>query len=683
MIGKLIAHYEVSARLGAGGMGEVYLARDTTLGREVALKLLPAEMSADETARARLINEARTASSLNHPHICTIYEVGEAEGRAYIAMEHVPGEALAAKIPEGGLLAETVVRYGEQVADALAHAHERGIIHRDLKTSNVMITPEGRVKVLDFGLAKKLRDEDLAEVTRSGKALTQAGAVVGTLHSMAPELLSGNPADARSDIWALGILLYETAAGALPFQGKTGFELTSAILREPPRTLSERMPAGLRAIIQNCLAKEPGQRYQRASEVRAALEAIRTDSVVTGARTDAVKPFWRRLSPLVWTVASALLLVGVGILVAVIRGVPFSIGLTRVERPVPAAPAGAGAPRSAGSSEAWMLSGRPSPNKEANEYLARAMLLIGPQFRLDQAQQMIEHALELDPKFASARASYALTFVLRIHTGFSNDAGLLYRAEQEARRTLANEPDSAMAHCMLGAAYLHLNRKEDARAELELCVKLDPNNIVSRTWIAIGAYHDGDYARTEEIERKVIEEAPLFFPARYILAEVLREQNRSREARREVEKILEQDPQNVHGIFVLARIHLDAGDLVSARAVLDRVSATAASNFRWRLHRALLLALERKRAEALRMMDAETLKYAEIALFAPASAAEFHAILGEKGKALDWLDRAIRNGDDRAEWFQRNPLLASIRQEPRFKQILDSIAYRREQRNKK
>jgi serine/threonine protein kinase len=262
-------------------MGEVFLARDTKLGREVALKLLPAEMSADETARARLLNEARTASSLNHPHICTIFEVGEAEGRAYIALEHVEGKPLAAMVPEGGLPADAVLRYGTQIADALAHAHDRGVIHRDLKTSNVMITPDGRAKVLDFGLAKKLRDEDLTEVTRSGKGLTQAGAVVGTLHSMAPELLSGNPADERSDIWALGILLYETAAGALPFQGKTGFEMTSAILREPPRILPERVPAGLRAVIQRCLAKEPGHRYQRASEVRAALEAIGSGTIAT------------------------------------------------------------------------------------------------------------------------------------------------------------------------------------------------------------------------------------------------------------------------------------------------------------------------------------------------------------------------------------------------------------------
>ena len=151
MVGRTIAHYRVTAKIGAGGMGEVYRARDEQLQRDVALKVLPAATLADETARARLLHEAHTASALNHPHICTIHEVGEADGQAYIVMEYVEGQPLSALIPGEGLPAETVVRYGVQIADALAHAHQRGIIHRDLKSSNVMITSEGRAKVLDFG----------------------------------------------------------------------------------------------------------------------------------------------------------------------------------------------------------------------------------------------------------------------------------------------------------------------------------------------------------------------------------------------------------------------------------------------------------------------------------------------------------------------------------------------------
>jgi serine/threonine-protein kinase len=283
MIGETLSHYRIHAKLGEGGMGVVYRAQDDRLGREVALKVLPPGALADQTAQARLLREARAASALNHPNICTIYDIGEAGGRFFIAMEYIHGQPLSALVATGALPLEMVVRYGAQIADALAHAHERGIVHRDLKSSNVVITPEGRAKVLDFGLAKRLAGPELDQTTRSMDPLTQAGTVVGTLHYMAPELLRGAQADARSDIWALGVVLYELASGKLPFTGTTGYELSSAILRDPPAPLPARAPAGLRTSVQTCLAKEPGQRYQRAGEVRAALEALSLGLAVTPA----------------------------------------------------------------------------------------------------------------------------------------------------------------------------------------------------------------------------------------------------------------------------------------------------------------------------------------------------------------------------------------------------------------
>jgi hypothetical protein len=285
MIGQTIAHYHISQKLGAGGMGVVYRARDESLERDVALKLLPADAIADDSVRLRLLNEARSASALNHPHICTIYEVGEAGGQVYIAMEHVEGSSLSALIPADGFPVETILRYGVQIADALAHAHERGIVHRDLKSSNVMVRPEGRVKILDFGLAARLQEQQAADATRSKLSFAEQGVVVGTLHYMAPEILRGEPASARSDIWALGVVLYEMAAGELPFQGQTGFEVSAAILREPPAPLSPHIPDGLRSTVLRCLAKDPAQRYQSASEVRAALEILQSEKpVVSRAR---------------------------------------------------------------------------------------------------------------------------------------------------------------------------------------------------------------------------------------------------------------------------------------------------------------------------------------------------------------------------------------------------------------
>jgi len=287
--------YEDAARLGAGGMGEVWRARDPRLEREVALKVLPAAATADDAARARLLREARMASKLNHPNVCTIYEVGEVDGEAYIAMELVEGPSLAEKLTDGPLSPEHVLRYGTQVADALDHAHERGVVHRDLKSANVVITPEGRAKVLDFGLAGRISDTELTEATtHSLESAELSGRIAGTLAYMAPEQLRGQAADARSDIWALGVMLYEMASGVRPFSGGTGFELSSAILSQPapplPSQATGEVAAQLQNVIDRCLEKEPGWRYQRAGEVRAALETAQSTSSAQTADHQARSP---------------------------------------------------------------------------------------------------------------------------------------------------------------------------------------------------------------------------------------------------------------------------------------------------------------------------------------------------------------------------------------------------------
>jgi serine/threonine-protein kinase len=278
VISQRLGHYRIVEKIGAGGMGVVYRARDERLERDVALKVLPGNALADEFARKRFQKEALALSNLNHPNVCTIYEIGEAEGQTFIVMEYVEGRPLNESIADGGLAIETAIRYGVQITEALAHAHERGLLHRDLKSPNVMVTRQGRVKVLDFGLAKRVGLERSEETTQ--EALTEKGTLVGTLAYMAPEALSGEPVDARSDLWALGVILHEMLAGARPFQGTTAYALSSAILREPAAPLPGRTPTAVRGIIQKCLTKEPGQRYQSAVEVRAALEAASLDSVV-------------------------------------------------------------------------------------------------------------------------------------------------------------------------------------------------------------------------------------------------------------------------------------------------------------------------------------------------------------------------------------------------------------------
>jgi serine/threonine protein kinase len=262
-------------------MGVVYRASDEVLHRDVAVKVVKKDARLDSSASQSLLHEARASSSLNHPNICTIHEVGETDGELYIVMELVEGKSLRDLSAAGGLPTESVLRYGSQIAGALARAHDRGIVHRDLKTANIVVTSEGLVKVLDFGLAKQVGSGMLEGPTRSFATVQNASSVSGTLPYLAPEILRGDAADYRSDLWALGVVLYEAASGRLPFEGRTGFEISSAIMRELPNPVGPPVPPGLWAIIQRCLAKEPVQRYQRAGEVQAALEAVQSGAIVS------------------------------------------------------------------------------------------------------------------------------------------------------------------------------------------------------------------------------------------------------------------------------------------------------------------------------------------------------------------------------------------------------------------
>jgi serine/threonine protein kinase len=270
--GRVINHYQVGRLLGSGGMGHVYAARDLELGREVALKMASFD---GEDAQSRLRREAQHASRLSHPHICHIYDVGRTDGQLFVVMELVAGRPLADVVREGPLPIANATQYGMEIADALAHAHEHGVTHRDLKSTNVMITPKRGAKVLDFGLARLLDTHQIDALSHSQRSLTGEGTVAGTLPYMAPELLRGQRGDQRTDIWALGVLLYEMVTGRRPFTGATGFEVSAAILHQPPETPASGVPAPMRAIIQRCLEKNPGERYQNASDVHADLEEMK------------------------------------------------------------------------------------------------------------------------------------------------------------------------------------------------------------------------------------------------------------------------------------------------------------------------------------------------------------------------------------------------------------------------
>jgi eukaryotic-like serine/threonine-protein kinase len=268
--GTRLGHYQIVGKIGAGGMGEVYRAHDSKLGRDVALKVLPPEMTSDPDRLERFQREARALAALDHPGIVTVYSVEQADAVHFLTMQLVEGQALDSAIPEGGLPVQRVLDIAHALADALAAAHDRGIVHRDLKPANVMIASDGRVKVLDFGLAKELREADPAGATLTSSPHTEIGVVMGTPAYMSPEQVVGGAVDHRTDIFSLGILLYEMVTGRRPFQGRSSAETTSAILRDTPAAVTEvraDVPGDLARVIRRCLEKDPRHRIQTARDV--------------------------------------------------------------------------------------------------------------------------------------------------------------------------------------------------------------------------------------------------------------------------------------------------------------------------------------------------------------------------------------------------------------------------------
>lgn len=310
--GTRLGPYEILAPLGAGGMGEVYRARDTRLDRTVAIKVLPSHLSADPELRQRFEREARAVSSLNHPHICTLHDVGHQDGTDYLVMEFIEGETLNSRLQKGALTTADLLRYSIQISDALDKAHRQGIVHRDLKPGNIMLTKSG-VKVLDFGLAKVMQDKapvGVSQLATEQREITKEGTILGTVQYMAPEQLEGKDTDARTDIFALGAVMYEMATGKKAFEGRSNASLIAAILKEDPKPISQVQPVTppiLERLVKTCLAKDPEDRWQNVHDISNELRWI-AESGSTPGQATALPTKVHKLGILGWIVAGVLAL---------------------------------------------------------------------------------------------------------------------------------------------------------------------------------------------------------------------------------------------------------------------------------------------------------------------------------------------------------------------------------------
>lgn len=630
--------YEIVEPLGAGGMGEVYKARDTRLRRDVAVKVLSRKL-ADPAAWERFQREARAASALSHPNICTVHDVGEADGQPYLVMELLEGVTLKAHIGDQAMEPAAAAAIAMQIAEALEAAHAKGIIHRDVKPANVMITARRHVKVLDFGLAKQTATGDQQE-TMTLESMSVAGTIMGTPHYIAPEILQGARADARSDVWSLGVVLYEMLSGGRPFHGATMFELSSAILREPLPPLQANVPATLRAVVERCLRKHPAERFQSAGEVRSALEAVGAAPAAPRRRT------------LVWAAAGALA-------IALAGGVYFW----------QQGPADTGKRLSTG--------GPPSSSQEANDLFELAMNFQRVQNDIPRGVATLERALAIDPKFAEAHRYHAFGLQILLFNGYTNDRNLLYKVEEELRQVARDAPDLVSLPSAQAALYGALGRKELIPYDvLDRSIERNPNHNDARVWkMILSAFAEKD-EQARRLAAEMLDREPLFGAARMLLGDLLRRNGDVPGAKRELMLVLEQAPFNISAIGYMTQAHLDAGDVSEARKLLESKRDAFPQNYLWRLAWAQVLAVEGKRQEALEALDVETQKFAEAVFVVTLGAAEVYGALGETDKAVEWVDRAVRNGDERVNWFRKDPRLASIQKDERFLRILESIESR-------
>jgi tetratricopeptide (TPR) repeat protein len=521
-----LGHYKIRAKLGAGGMGEVYLAEDTKLNRKVAIKFLPPESTTDLRAKRRLLREAQAAAALDHPNICAIHEVGEEDGRAFIVMQYVEGETLAARIHRNPLTLNEALGLAIPMADALAEAHARRIIHRDMKPQNVMIIARGQVKMLDFGLAKVVADKSVLDgEAETQSLLTEAGAIVGTVPYMSPEQVKGEALDGRSDIFSFGTVLYEMVSGHRPFSAKTMAEIISAILTSEPPPLAHYSivaPAGLEQILRKCMEKDRERRYQTMREVARDLESVlrNCESGVAVAQAVDRNAATIRVAATNQVVKQRALLgsrLGLALAALVMLAAVASVYVLFFSKPRTAAPASAKSVNSPAYD--YYLRGKVNVSNENREYnetaikllqqaiaadpdfapayaeLARAFSIKAFQWApdaekkklMEDADVTVAKALALDPNLPEGH--FARGWLLWTHVkGFPHE-----QAIQSFKRAIELNPNLDEAHHQLGVVYYHIGLLDKGQEEIERALAINPANTLARFRIGVINTNRGKY----------------------------------------------------------------------------------------------------------------------------------------------------------------------------------------------
>jgi eukaryotic-like serine/threonine-protein kinase len=669
LIDRTISHYRIIKQLGRGGMGEVYLAEDKLLGRKVAIKFLPAEVAADVHARQRLVREAKTAATLDHPSICAIYEVGEEGGHSFIVFQYIEGETLAARLKRHPPDLHEALAIAAQVADALAEAHSRGIIHRDIKPENIMLTAQTQVKVLDFGLAKVLRTPSIVE-EETASMLSVPGMVMGTLPYMSPEQVRGEELDCRSDIFSFGTVFYEMLGGRRPFQAQSTAEVISAILTADPPPISRfgvgHNGSGQERLIRKCLKKDAAQRYQSMGNLISDLQQIRREhengqfTPASVATTTELKPAgtgsrrtWRkpRVSRLGLAVAAVVLVVAAVVSVLSVRNNKKSL-------PAPA------------------VKSDKSANPVAYDAYMRGMVNVSSENPADNqaATKLFEQAIAADPNFASAYAELSRAYTIKARYVASDaerkkayeDAevavdkalaidpnlaeghfarGLMLwtpykrfphaQAIQSYRRAIELDPNFDEAHHQLGFVYLHIGMLDKGQKEIDKALAINPGNTLARYRLGVIDMCRGKYAEAFEIFNSTpLEQNPELLT--FYTSNALFRLGRNEEASALIERYFKDYSKDKGGMVtsVKAMMRAKAGENSEAEATIQH-------------------AIEIGRGYA----------HFHHTSYNIASA---YALMNEPQQAMKWLQVTADEGFPNYPLFRDDAQLDNLRKDPRF-----------------
>ena len=682
-----ISHYSIIKKLGAGGMGEVYLAEDTSLNRKVAIKLVSTHSGADENARRGLIREARAAASIDHPNICTIHEVGEDQGRAFIVMQFVEGKTLADRLARRPIDLQESLNIATQIADALVAAHSKAIIHRDLKPQNIMLTERGQVKVLDFGLAKTVASRSILESqAQTQSMLTETGLMIGTVPYMSPEQVKGESLDARSDIFSLGTVLYEMFSGHHPFATKTPAETISAILVSNVKPLSIDTNSGIQQldrIVRKCLEKDREKRYQDVVAVADDLEAARRDfengrfqapKLYSSTAATKVVPIvssgrqnWLRM-PLFLKTARRQALAAIVLISVIVSAYGLFGGWLR--KP-------ATTNDSTNSAYDNYLRGKViagSQNRKDNETaielleqaveadrnfaparaeLARAYTIKAFYFVPEaeskhwilEAEVAVQHALALDPNLAEGHAARA--FVLWTHPkGFPHKEAI-----QEYQRALELNWNLEEAHHQLATIYFHIGLFDKAWAKVEDGMKINPTNTLMRFRYGVINIYRTKYEDALSVFNSIPPDANPSIVIRNI-ATALFQLGRTDEASEAVEKYLKSYPEDEGGAMtsVKAMLLAKAGKEKETEAMIRRANDIG-RGFGHFHHTAYNIA-------------------------------SAYALLNNRSEAIKWLQEAANDGFPCYPWFDKDANLNSLRKDDSFVAFMTTLRKQWETYNK-